>query len=40
MVGANVLVVDFDLICPLDNGDVFRGRYGIEGEGSRGERGE
>lgn len=38
--GARALVEDFDRIWPREKGEVFRGRYGNEGEEEIGERGE
>ncbi len=39
MGGAKALVV-FDRRCPREYGETFRGRYGIEGAGAMGERGD
>ena len=40
MGGARALCVDFDLKCPREYGEVFRGLYGMEGEEETGESGE
>jgi len=38
--GASGLVEDFDRKWPLENGDVFRGRYARDGDASTGDRGD
>lgn len=38
--GARGLVEDLDRRCPRENGEIFRGRYGREGEAETGDRGD
>ena len=40
MGGARALAEDLDRRCPRESGEVFRGRYGIEGGEDIGDRGE